>query len=225
MWQFETTGTGSDKAIEFGDLSWLAIDETADGTARLLLCEQDFYMPWVPDCLADALMADEASVTWENSETRRILNSEFLSEHFGDEELGRILPVTLENEGNPFGDGSGTGEAKATSDMAFMLSLDETVRYLGGNPKAEEMALIEGEILYTRTPMDAGCPIRFCIEEMWGEWAEDVDYDGTAGERLPEIRGRFPGIDGVLEHTMNAWVGIDEDEIKVRPAMWVTTGN
>ena len=178
-------------------------------------------MPWAPDDLYEDLMAGKASVTWENSATRRILNSEFLSEHLDDDERMRVMPVSLENEWNPFGDGHGKGRCAATTDRVFMLSLDETVRYLSKDPEAEEMALIHGEVLYTRTPLDAGCPIRFHIEDLWGEWAEDADYDELSKRRLPGIRRRFPEIDGVLEHTMNAWVGVDEDEISVRPAMWV----
>lgn len=225
MWQFETTGKGTGETICFGNLNWLVIDETTDGKARLLLCEQSLYMPWVPDELIEDLMMGRTSITWERSETRRALNSEFLSEHFDDDEQERIMAVSLANEGNPFGKGHDEADSRTTVDKVFMLSLDEVVRYLSNDPEAEEMALIQGEILYTRTPLDAGCPIRFHIEDLWGEWAEDADYDRLSGQRLPAIRERFPEIDGVLEHTMNAWVGVDEDEISVRPAMWVKTGD
>lgn len=205
------------RTVRFGDLDWLIIDETDDGEASLLLCEKETHVPWVPDDLLGGVLMGTQTVTWETSAARGLLNGEFLDAHLSAGERSRVVPVELDNRGNPFGDASDDG---VTVDRVFMLSLEEAVRYLSPDAEAEEVAILSSGVLTTRTPLDAACPVRFVLEGGWLDGVGDYESDEVQG-RLDAIRAEFPGIDGLLEHTMEAWEGYDTDTVNARPAMWV----
>lgn len=221
MWEFETVGNGAGESIEFGDLSWIVLDKSVDEKKKLLLCRQDFYEYWLPeDC--DEREKQGGDFTWKISGAREFLNSQFIQDHFSDEEKARILEVKIENKGNPFADAH---ESAPTTDRVFMLSLEEAIRYFKANPEAEQFAILEEQVFYTRTPMFrklAVSPILFNVDEQWGEWVEDFDFDDEENDRSKEIDAVFPAASSSLAgNALNAWVDITESDINVRPAMWI----
>lgn len=69
---------------------------------------------------------DFSPITWENSDMRNWLNSEFLDEAFTSEEQTLILEVTNSNPDNP---DWGTEGGNDTRDRLFLLSIDEQEKY------------------------------------------------------------------------------------------------
>ena len=66
-------------------------------------------------------------VTWETSTLRQWLNSCFINEAFTDEEKALICDTYLQNPDNPE---YGTDGGNDTTDKVFLLSIDETSKYL-----------------------------------------------------------------------------------------------
>ena len=66
-------------------------------------------------------------ITWEYSEIRAWLNGEFL-DRFSSEERMRIRQTNVINNPNPW---FGTSSGNNTTDRAFLLSVEEVVRYFG----------------------------------------------------------------------------------------------
>lgn len=220
MWDFETIGKGTGETVEFGDLSWLVLDSTPDASRKLLLSSRQFSWSWLPDNPSDQGCSDEGFI-WEISPAREYLNGKFLEEHSSDDERAQICAVNLENKGNPFLD---SYRGKPTTDKVFMLSLEEAVRYFAASTGAEKLAIVEGQLFYTRTPMYRhyeASPILFNLEETWGMDAEDYDEMDEGTRHDKEIAEAFPDISGLAMYALNAWVDVSEDEIYVRPALWV----
>ncbi|MBP3883426.1 MAG: hypothetical protein J6D54_00615 [Olsenella sp.] len=221
MWHFETAGSGKGQEMEFGDISWLVLDESIDGGRKLLLAKWSTYADWLPEDM-DERWSRGGDFSWETSGAREYLNGRFLDEHFSAQERSQVVEVQLDNKGNPFGDDH---ECSATVDKVFLLSLEEAVKYFADSPGAEELAIVEGNTFYTRTPFDhkAPCsPIRFDSDSQWGEWAGEFDFEDEGSDRSDEIEAAFPGISGLAMNTMSAWVDVSEGDIAVRPALWVS---
>jgi len=66
-------------------------------------------------------------ITWENSDLRNYLNNEFLR-NFPRRYRSRIVELEIHNSPNPWFDTLG---GSATTDMVFILSVDEVVRFFG----------------------------------------------------------------------------------------------
>lgn len=80
------------------------------------------------DCVKYHSMPD--NVTWESSQIRSWLNSQFLSIAFTDKERKLIKPVTLSTPDNPL---YGTVGGMMTSDSVFLLSINEANMYFKNN--------------------------------------------------------------------------------------------
>ncbi len=65
-------------------------------------------------------------VTWENSQIRKFLNSEFISTAFSPEEEAKLLESTVINNRNPVFD---TDCGGTTIDRVYLLSLEEVMKY------------------------------------------------------------------------------------------------
>lgn len=113
----------SDSTMKFGNyygaVEWLVLDKKDD--KALLISKY---------CL-DAKEYDKneynESVTWETSTLRQWLNSCFINEAFTDEEKALICDTYLQNPDNPE---YGTDGGNDTTDKVFLLSIDETSKYL-----------------------------------------------------------------------------------------------
>lgn len=103
----------------YGAVEWLVLDKKDD--KALLISKY---------CL-DAKEYDKneynESVTWETSTLRQWLNSCFINEAFTDEEKALICDTYLQNPDNPE---YGTDGGNDTTDKVFLLSIDETSKYL-----------------------------------------------------------------------------------------------
>ena len=76
---------------------------------------------------------NHSSSSWEDSNMRRWLNSDFYYT-FDDYDRSYIFEVTVANYGNPWFE---TAVSLDTVDKIFILSIDEILRYLGGEYQGE----------------------------------------------------------------------------------------
>lgn len=105
--------------LRFGGYQWEILDRKENG--MLIITDQIIEQRDYHD--------RKESVTWEQSEIRHYLNTEFL-ERFGTSEKERILNTLNKNPGNPWYGSSGGAD---TVDSVFLLSLDEVVRLYFGD--------------------------------------------------------------------------------------------
>ena len=103
--------------ISFGNYNWRVLDVQANQV--LIITERVIdtrsYHNWAE------------AVTWEQSEIRRWLNTEFLR-RFSTEELNLIAETYVVNNNNPW---FGTNGGNNTWDRVFLLSIEEMVRLFG----------------------------------------------------------------------------------------------
>ena len=112
------------KAVNFAGVSWRVLDE--DGTRRLLI---------LGTALADkAFQKDGSPCTWETSDIRAWLNSDWLEKDFLPEEQERIVSVKHPAEDNP---ATGTSGGADTTDKVFLLSVTEAEKYLELMPETK----------------------------------------------------------------------------------------
>jgi len=113
------------KTLIFGPYTWRILDER-DGKA-LLLCEDIIERCAYNDALAH--------VTWETCTLRKHLNGEFL-EGFSLEERARIALARNDNPDNTWGRMQGepfnTPGGNPTEDYAFLLNVEEVLKYYPG---------------------------------------------------------------------------------------------
>ncbi len=106
----------------FGKYTWQILDIKEDAMLLItkeIIEQRDYH-------------TKKEAVTWENSEIRNFLNTEFL-ERFSESEAERIIPVLHKNPGNPWYGSEGGSD---TRDKVFLLSLDECVRsYFGDSSR------------------------------------------------------------------------------------------
>ena len=107
--------------FSFGPYKWRVLD-AQNGRALLLaenILENRTYHGSSPYCII--------GITWENCDLRKYLNGDFLRKFSGSEQ-GRIAEVANSNPDNPW---YGTAGGSSTRDKVFLLSIYETVKYLG----------------------------------------------------------------------------------------------
>jgi len=109
---------GIGNIIEFGNYEWRVID-AQDGKI-LILSEYIVRGPV-------EFHGSGGSVRWENSQTRRYLNTEFL-DSFSTYERSKIVETYVVNTDNPWFDTYG---GRNTMDYIFLLSIEEAVLYFG----------------------------------------------------------------------------------------------
>jgi len=81
---------------------------------------------------------EQQLLTWEPSEIRQYLNSQFINDTFSEEERAFIVETTLVNNINPWYGSAGGGAD--TADRIFLLSLDEAIKYFGDSGILSEYA-------------------------------------------------------------------------------------
>ncbi|MDR1135442.1 MAG: DUF6273 domain-containing protein [Clostridiales Family XIII bacterium] len=108
---------GKRRNLKFGRYKWRVLD--IQGDKALLLTENI-----IEKCPYNT---DYMDVTWESCTLRKYLNGEFLSK-FNSQEQEMILETTNTNLNNQW---YGINGGKRTTDKAFLLSIDEVVKYFG----------------------------------------------------------------------------------------------
>ena len=116
--------------LEFGaplPQNWLRNAERYNGNVWQVLDVQDNRMLIVSRFILDFRPYHSAGgpVTWETSEIRQFLNSDFLG-RFSPEEQALIAMTTVVNNNNPE---FGTPGGNDTQDRIFLLSVEEVLRY------------------------------------------------------------------------------------------------
>ena len=164
--------------IEFAGTSWRVLEKQGDKTLLLsdaVLCARMYH-------------STDEGVTWEHCDLRKYLNGEFYENTFSEEEKNRIVETKLLNADNPK---YGTAGGNDTADKVFLLSLDETERYLVDD-LARTAVTVNGEASHwwLRSP---GCE---------DACAAYVEYDGA------------------VSYGFGHWSGVTSIG-GVRPAMWV----
>ena len=111
--------------IEFGNLDWHVHD--VKGNQALIIAGKVITTRWYHHTLE--------ALTWEDSEIRQWLNGEFFS-NFSPSDQARIAKTNVINYDNPWdfsewGGWVNTPGGNNTTDMIFLLSIDEVLRYFG----------------------------------------------------------------------------------------------
>ncbi len=137
-------------------------------------------------------------VTWENSDIRKWLNNEFVSNAFSSAEKSSIKTVTVENTGNPDYKVNGGNDTK---DRVFLLSIDEAKRYFSKN--------IDRICIATKSAQTKGSELdgitRAC---RW--WLRSP---GTTLYSASSVK-----IDGFI---LQMGTPVSMDKSFIRPAMWI----
>jgi hypothetical protein len=114
----------SSETIQFGGRNWRVLD-IQDNYALIIatdiISRREFHHTLEP----------ETTITWENSDIRQYLNTEFYS-LFSDEERARIRPATvttIATEATWFSTRGGND----TTDKIFLLSINELEEYFAGD--------------------------------------------------------------------------------------------
>ena len=141
------------------------------------------------------------SVTWETSTLRQWLNSCFINEAFTDEEKALICDTYLQNPDNPE---YGTDGGNDTTDKVFLLSIDETSKYLSDKIVRKAEA--------TDYAKDKGI---FVSEENGKSWW----WMRSLGRNNSDAA--YVDIGGSVR---NYGSYANDGESGVRPAMWVNIG-
>ena len=93
-------------------IEWIILDKRDDGSLVLMSKYALDSKPY---------NTEDTGVTWETCTLRKWLNEDFYKAAFSAQEQAKIVPVTLENEDNPWG----TTGGKATTDKVWLLSINE----------------------------------------------------------------------------------------------------
>ena len=101
-------------------LEWIVLRH--DGDAVLLITR------YVIDCVK--YNNDYRDVTWEDSDIRRWLNSDFIDTAFSSQEYGAVLKTVVYADTNP---DYGTDPGYDTEDRVFLLSVNEVYEYFDSN--------------------------------------------------------------------------------------------
>ena len=186
-----------DSTMKFGNyhgaVEWLVLDKK-DGKALLI-------SKYCLDAKEYDKNENNESVTWETSTLRQWLNSCFINEVFTDEEKALICDTYLQNPDNPE---YGTDGGNDTTDKVFLLSIDETSKYLSDKIVRKAEA--------TDYAKDKGI---FVSEENGKSWwwmrSPGSDY----------LCASCMGNDGFVHGDGQM---IEDRTCGVRPAMWVNIG-
>ena len=103
--------------IRFGEHDWRVLD--VQDNHALIITEIAFERRLYNNTAED--------ITWEASSIRQYLNGTFL-DSFGVADQARIREIELVNSDNPWSSVAGGAD---TTDMIFLLSIDEVLRYFG----------------------------------------------------------------------------------------------
>lgn len=122
-------------------LEWILLG-IEDGRALLL-------SKYCIDCMP--YYAEGFEATWETSDIRAWLNGEFIETAFTDEERSHIASVTLHTEDNRI---TGAPGGNDTEDRVFLLSFEESMKYLSVNYDFTTRSYYSTEEVIYSTPTD-----------------------------------------------------------------------
>jgi len=195
--------------VNFGKYEWIILDIQTD--AMLLITKEIIEQ-------RDYHNKKEA-VTWEHSEIRHFLNTEFL-ERFEDSEKQRVVPVLNKNPGNPW---YGSDGGNDTTDKVFLLSIDECVRkYFGDSSRLLDNPKKNQRYWFDRKDENNGKRTAQFMKGGWWWWTRTpgkhnkvavyIHGDGNIG-----IQGN-----GICKTSFNTLHGSTQsNEGGLRPAVWV----
>lgn len=186
-----------DSTMKFGNyhgaVEWLVLDKK-DGKALLI-------SKYCLDAKEYDKNENNESVTWGTSTLRQWLNSCFINEAFTDEEKALICDTYLQNPDNPE---YGTDGGNDTTDKVFLLSIDETSKYLSDKIVRKAEA--------TDYAKDKGIFVSEENGKSWW-WMRSPGSDDLCASCMGN--DGFAHGDGQM---------IEDRTCGVRPAMWVNIG-
>ncbi|MCQ2496729.1 MAG: DUF6273 domain-containing protein [Lachnospiraceae bacterium] len=145
-------------------------------------------------------------VSWENSDLRSWLNTDFYYTAFNDEEKEHVGLAVVENPANP---DYSVGGGDDTWDYVFLLSVQEATKYFNSNPEAEDPARVIKATEYARAN-------GAYVSDTPGYFGNTWWWLRTSGEALDQVAGvRASGI--IRSHGFDA----DNTEGAICPAIWV----
>ena len=157
--------------VSFGAYKWQVLEVYDDGTALIIsqniIDNRSFHNTW-------------EAVTWEESDLRLYLNTDFLHT-FSQDEQARILPREVHTPDNEWYAVRGGND---TIDYIFLLSIDEVVQYFGGSGEASSPTpatysirewLINDEYNSARVAVD-----KKNVADRWWLRSPGFDYDFIA---------------------------------------------
>ena len=174
------------------------------GTVQWIVLEkQDGKVLLISKCCIDAKPYNEeyAPVTWETCTLRQWLNDDFFNEAFSEKEKELICDTHLQNPDNPE---YGTDGGNDTTDKVFLLSIDETSKYLSDKIVRKAEA--------TDYAKDKGIFVSEENGKSWW-WMRSPGSDDLCASCM--------GNDGFVHGDGQM---IEDRTCGVRPAMWVNIG-
>ena len=190
--------------IPFGGYDWRVLDVQRD---RVLIITE-----YVID--SRRFTHTQQQYTWETSEFRQWLNSEFL-QTFNLAEQTMIAETIISNHDNPW---HGTSGGSSTTDRIFLLSIEEVVRYFGDSSQ-----------MNSRPYSSFGWPSS-SISDEFNENRRTRDLNGGSTVwwlRSPGIYGTPVQVSAVGSLSMSgpSPAAIDTRLDGIRPALWLTVNN
>ena len=193
----ERSDKANNRIVRFGEYDWRVLEESNGKT--LLLSEQIIYLRQYHDTFED--------VTWANSSIREYLNVAFYNS-FTPKEQSLITKAQIKNRRNPW---YGIDGGMDTSDKIFLLSVEEVVKYFGGNGQP-------------------GGRDNFYIDDEFNNARQAVCIKGSPTRWMLRTPGKLPYM--VVTATINGRIAVTGDfvnrqstelfNVGIRPAMWVT---
>ena len=133
------------KTIEMAGVEWYVLEEQE---GKMLVVSKNVLE-------ARAYHAPGGAITWEDSEIRAYLNSEFIEKTFSAAEQAKIIETTIVNASNSQ---YGIVGGNDTTDKVFLLSLNEAEKYMGsGVELLRGIDITSGEVTWwhLRSPGEA----------------------------------------------------------------------
>ena len=207
--------------IEFGPYDWRVLD--VQGDRALILADRIIGNRWFHH-------RDEY-VTWETSEIRQWLNSDFIYT-FDETDRAHILETSVANHDNPwdFTDveaHAATPGGNDTVDRVFLLSIDEVLQYFGDSGMVARGSTMGA---FERNEMardENGFGIYFAsIRDQYGDARIAMDLDGSAWWWMLRSPGLAPEAVASVHYTGELSLGgtlVFAQDVGggVRPAIWL----
>lgn len=199
-----------EELIVFGKYQWRILERCGMGMLILtheIIEQRDYHNA-------------KESVTWENSEMRSFLNTDFLN-RFSASDQGRIQATVNRGSDNPWYSTCGGSD---TLDKVFLLSLDDVVRrYFGDSSRLLDNPKTNQRYWFDRKDENNTKRTASLFDSPWWWWTRTpgknnrvsvyVHGDGNIG-----IQGN--GVSQTSFNTLHPRTKSNEGG--VRPAMWIT---
>ena len=201
----EPTPVNAGDYIVFGGYSWLILE--ADDDRALILSEHVLE--------ARAYHSDYTDITWEQSDLRKYLNESFYNS-FTQEDRARILGTYISNANNQW---FGSYGGNDTIDMIFLLSLEETTRYLGDSGQLSNRPDFRTWLINDR--YNSGRVAKYANNTTSQWWLRSPGSVGNTPAYVAE--------DGILSVTGHTYYVANRSGtdlgVGVRPALWISLRN